>query len=343
MWYQNLLKQNRIPDSLIRTGIRFYNRQHLRRLNQPGKETLRKNLLQRLESFPVAAVPEKANEQHYEVPAAFFEKVLGPHLKYSCGFWPTGQETLAEAEAKMLALSCERAQLSNGQAILELGCGWGSLSLYMAEQYPQSQITAVSNSHSQRQFIEARAQARGLENLNIITADINDFAPEQKFDRIVSVEMFEHLRNYPEIFKRMNTWLYPNAKVFIHIFGHREHLYLFEVEHPRDWMAKYFFSGGTMPSQDLLLNCCDPLEPIQFWVVNGQHYQKTSEAWLARMDQHKQDLLPLFAETYGKENTTRWWAYWRIFFMACAELFGHSQGQEWQVYHYLFEKRAQDA
>lgn len=338
MWYEHLLARNLIPDSLLRLGIRYYNSQHLRRLARTDRQVVRQRLMARLRTSPLAEVPEKANEQHYELPPAFFERILGPHLKYSCAFWPTGKESLAEAEAHMLALTCERAQLGPGQEILELGCGWGSLSLYMAEHFPNSQITAVSNSHSQRTFIEAKIKARGFNNLRVITADINQFEADRHFDRIVSVEMFEHLRNYPLMFSRLNRWLKPGARLFVHIFGHRTHAYLFEVEDARDWMAQYFFSGGTMPSQDLLLDCCAPLQPLQMWVINGQHYQRTCEAWLARMDAQADHIKSLLAETYGAENTTRWWAYWRLFFLACAELFGYGQGQEWQVYHYLFEK-----
>jgi cyclopropane-fatty-acyl-phospholipid synthase len=341
MWYQSLLESNRIPDFLIRAGIRYYNKHHLRRLAQGGVEqsSARKMaLLETLKTSPLAAVPDKANQQHYEVPALFYQMVLGPQLKYSCGYWPTGQESLAESEQKMLALTCERARLSNGQSILELGCGWGSLSLYMAEHFPESQITAVSNSHSQRQYIESQMQLRGLNNLKIITADINVFEAPECYDRIVSVEMFEHLRNYPELFRRLSDWLNPGALLFVHIFGHREYAYLFEVEHERDWMARYFFSGGTMPSRDLFLHCSGSLEARNLWVVNGQHYQKTCEAWLAQMDSQAKSIRPILAETYGAQEVTRWWVYWRIFFLACAELFGHAQGQEWQVYHYLFEK-----
>lgn len=341
MWYQQLLEANQIPDPLLRLGIRYYNSMHLRRLAQGGPEAQKvrfQAFLKQLETFPLAAVPEKANEQHYEVPAAFYQKVLGPHLKYSCGYWPSGQETLAQSEEKMLALTCERAQLGDQQQILELGCGWGSLSLYMAEHFPTCQITAVSNSHSQRAYIEAQAQNRGLGNLRVITADMNQFEPDQCFERIVSVEMFEHMRNYPELFRRLERWLLPGGLLFVHIFGHRRFAYLFEVEHERDWMARYFFSGGTMPSKDLFLHVCGPLLARNLWEVNGQHYQKTCEAWLAQMDAQETDIRPILAETYGAEQTTRWWVYWRIFMLACAELFGHKQGQEWQVYHYLFEK-----
>ena len=337
MWYQNLLEKNLIPDPLIRQAIRYYNRAHLARLRRKPSRAV--DLLPALRQSPLAAVPEKANQQHYEVPAAFFERMLGPHLKYSCGFWPDGCSSLEASEAAMLALSCERATLARGQEILELGCGWGSLSLYMAQRYPDSRITALSNSHSQRQFIEARARERGLNNLRVITADINHFEPEQGFDRIVSVEMFEHLRNYPEMFARLNRWLNPGGRVFLHIFGHREYAYLFEVEHDRDWMARYFFSGGTMPSRDLFLQCCQPLIFRQLWEVSGQHYQQTCEAWLQRLDQQAEQIMPLLRQTYGAGQELRWWVYWRVFVLACAELFGHARGSQWQIYHYLFEKQ----
>ena len=342
MW-QSLLEQNRIPDALIRQGIRYYSHQHLRRLAQGGVEAQQERLIETLASLraaPLAVATEKANEQHYELPPAFFEQVLGPHLKYSCGYWKNPYVTLAQSEADMLALTCQRAGIKDHAQILELGCGWGSLTVYMAQKYPHSHITAVSNSRPQRLHIEKRLAALGLSNVEIITADINHFEPQGTFDHIVSVEMFEHLRNYQMLFERLHRWLTPGGLLFIHVFAHRQFAYLFEVEHERDWMAKYFFTGGTMPSKDLFLHFCAPLRLQQQWVVDGRHYQQTSEAWLRNMDQHRNSIEAIFADTYGPEAVTRWWAYWRVFFLSCAELFGHAEGQEWFVTHHLFEKPA---
>jgi cyclopropane-fatty-acyl-phospholipid synthase len=343
MW-QSLLEQNRIPDALIRQGIRYYNRQHLKRLAQGGAEAQQARLMEvvaTLRTAPLAVATEKANEQHYELPPAFFEYVLGPHLKYSCGYWKNPHVTLAQSESDMLAITCHRAAIQDHTQILELGCGWGSLTIYMAQKYPHSQITAVSNSRPQRLHIEKRVAALGLSNVKIITADINNFAPEEHFDHIVSVEMFEHMRNYQTLFSRLFQWLKPGGHLFTHVFAHRQFAYLFEVEHERDWMAKYFFTGGTMPSKDLFLYFCSPLRLKEQWVVDGRHYQRTSEAWLANMDNHRTEIEALFAETYGPEAITRWWAYWRVFFLSCAELFGHADGQEWYVTHCLFEKTAE--
>lgn len=346
MWYQRLLEANLIPDGLVRLGIRWYNARHLARLKRGGalaRDRRREAFLKELENSPIAAVPEKANAQHYELPSEFFARVLGPHLKYSCGYWEDGQSDLGAAEANMLELSCERAQLENGQSILELGCGWGSLSLWMAEHYPDAQITAISNSKTQRAWILARAQERGLKNLEVVTVDINDFDTLHQYDRIVSIEMFEHMRNYPQLFAKIKTWLKPTGSLFVHIFGHHRDSYFFVDEHPRDWMARYFFSGGTMPAQNLLPSLSGELELTQSWTTNGQHYQKTAEAWLRNMDRQRETLYPLMQQTYGKEEATRWWVYWRVFFMAVAELFGHNQGQPWQVYHYRFEPQEKHA
>ena len=239
----------------------------------------------------------------------------------------------------LLELTCERAELRNGQDILECGCGWGSLSLFMARKFPESKITGVSNSATQKLFIDEEARKRGISNLTIVTADMNIFQATGKFDRIVSVEMFEHMRNYESLLEKLSGFLRLEGKMFIHIFTHHYLSYLYEVKNDSDWMAKYFFSGGIMPSDHLLLYFADHFKIQKHWRVNGIHYSKTSEAWLSKMDQHKKEIMPLLERTYGKDQAVRWWVYWRLFFMACAELFGYNSGEEWMVSHYLFERQ----
>ena len=290
-----------------------------------------------MDQSPIAPIPEKANEQHYEVPAEFFAEVLGLHRKYSCCYWPSGAQTLDQAEAAALRATCERAQLADGLRILELGCGWGSLTLWMARHYPRSQVTAVSNSHSQRLYIESQARALGLENVEVITADMNDFEIDAGFDRVVSLEMFEHMRNYRALFERVHRWLVPGGLFFMHIFCHRLVPYEFVDRDSSDWMSRYFFSGGIMPSDDLPLHFQDHLRLNRRWRWDGRHYEKTLNTWLARMDERKQSVMPILRGTYGEEADA-WWVRWRLFFMACAELFGYDDGQEWWVGHYLFQR-----
>ena len=292
-----------------------------------------------LKESPIAVETKAANEQHYEVPTKFFQLTLGKHLKYSSGYWRDGVTSLDQSEEDMLNLSCERAELKDGMRILECGCGWGSLSLFMAAKYPNSKVIGVSNSRTQKIFIDEVAQARGITNLSIITADMNFFQTPEKFDRIVSVEMFEHMRNYKSLLNKLSGFLDAKGKMFVHIFTHKYLTYLYEVKDESDWMAKYFFSGGIMPSDHLLLYFADDFKIERHWRVNGNHYSKTSEAWLSRMDANKTEIMPLFEAAYGKDQAVKWWVYWRIFFMACAELFGYNDGEEWMVSHYLFEKR----
>ncbi len=325
-----------LPDSAIRQGIRKLLAERLRALKAVSRTDA--EWVEALSLGPVAEQTDAANEQHYEIPTAYFQTVLGQHLKYSCGYWPEGVETLDASEAAMLQLSCERAELGAGQQILELGCGWGSLSLWMAAHYPDSAITGVSNSQSQRAFIESQARARGLANLQVVTCDINDFQPQDCYDRVVSVEMFEHVRNHRKLFERIRQWLNPGGKCFVHIFSHQRETYLFEARTAKDWMTRYFFSGGIMPSAGLLpAAAVGLLECEAQWEVNGRHYSRTLEAWLQQQDAHRPAVMQTFRECYGKEARL-WFQRWRIFYMACSELFACAEGREWPVMHYRFVK-----
>jgi cyclopropane-fatty-acyl-phospholipid synthase len=335
-------EQGLVPDVVIRTGIRRLLKERLAEINADDIERVAADtakFVAMMDAGPVAPLPEKANEQHYEVPSAFFGHALGKHRKYSSCYWDANTTSLDEAEAAALAITCERAELADGQHILELGCGWGSLSLFMAARYPNARITAVSNSNSQREYILGQAAQRGLRNLAVITCDMNDFDIAERFDRIVSVEMFEHMRNYRKLFARLHGWLAPQGKFFMHIFAHRSTPYEFVDQGASDWMSRHFFSGGIMPSNDLPLYFQDHLQLKQRWMWSGTHYEKTANAWLANMDANRDAVLPLFAQTYGAASAEQWFHRWRIFFMACAELWGYRNGQEWFVAHYLFERR----
>ena len=327
-----------VPDLLTRAGIEMLCGRTARHLRH-ADAAVEAEFAKAMGAGPIAEHTQAANEQHYEVPAEFFRLVLGPHRKYSCCHYDSSTASLASAEERALRLTAEHAQLADGQDILELGCGWGSLSLFMAQAYPNARITAVSNSHSQREFIEHEAGLRQIRNLKVVTCDMNQFRTDASYDRIVSVEMFEHMRNWRELFHKVHGWLKPSGLFFMHIFVHRTLPYLFTVEDDSDWMSRYFFSGGMMPSDDLALHCQDDLRLLRRWRWDGTHYQRTAEAWLRNLDDSRASLWPLFERTYGVDADV-WWMRWRLFFMSVAELFGHDEGRQWWVSHYLFEKRA---
>lgn len=336
-----LAEKGILPDFFIRLGIRKLCGQRLTDANDlslKAREEKHQKWIDILMESPIALVPEKANEQHYEVPPRLFELVLGAKLKYSSGYWPQGTSTLDDSEVQMLKLTSKRAALSDGQEVLELGCGWGSLTFHMALTYPNSKITAVSNSNDQRQFIEKKCDELKIKNIKVITADMNDFSSEKTFDRVVSIEMFEHMRNYDELLKRVSEWLKKDGKLFVHIFSHKEIAYPFEDKGEGDWMAREFFSGGQMPSHKLLTCFSSRMKIEKDWRVEGTHYEKTSLAWLNKMDENKKEVLKLFEKTYGKNEASTWFQRWRIFFMSCEVLFGFNKGSEWGVSHYLFEK-----
>jgi len=336
----DLAERGIIPDALLRVGIRRLCAQRLRdeHAGDVGLAWERaRSLLQTLRESPIAIETDAANAQHYELPPRFFELCLGKRLKYSACWWDESTPNLDAAEERMLALYCERAQLADGQDILELGCGWGSLSLTMAERYPASRITAVSNSRPQREFIEAQCTQRGIRNLTVVTADVNRLEREAAhYDRVVSIEMFEHMRNYEMLLGRISSWLKSGGKLFVHIFCHRELMYPFETEGDDNWMGRYFFTGGLMPSADTLLHFQRDLSIEQQWRLSGTHYEKTANAWLANQDRHRDEVLRELSKTYGTDEARRWHQRWRMFWMACAELFGFRGGNEWIVGHYLF-------
>ncbi|HEY6099047.1 MAG TPA: cyclopropane-fatty-acyl-phospholipid synthase family protein [Anaeromyxobacter sp.] len=326
-----LAERGLVPTPLVRRAIRGLCAQRLREVQAAGGI---ERFLDQVAGSRIAEVPHLANAQHYEVPSDFFALVLGRNRKYSSAVWPAGVRSLDDAEDAMLALTCERAGIGDGQDILELGCGWGSLSRYMARRYPGSRITAVSNSASQGAFVRARAAARGLRNVEVVTADMNRFAPSDRFDRVVSVEMFEHMRNWPELLRRVRGWLEPAGRLFVHVFAHRRFAYPFAVDGDGDWMARHFFTGGMMPSHDLLGRAGGPFEVEARWLVPGTHYQRTAEAWLERLDAGWTRAVAALARVLPRGEAERQARRWRIFFLACAELFGFAGGEEWVVSHH---------
>ncbi len=328
-----------LPDPLIRFGIRRLLRQRIESESRrhADRERTLAAFVRDMETSDVAPVPELPNRQHYEVPADFFRVVLGRHMKYSCAYWPNGVDSLDAAEEAMLRLTADRAEISNGQRILELGCGWGSFTLHAASRFPGARVVGVSNSASQRAHILQEAARRGLTNVEVITADVNGFAPEGTFDRIVSVEMFEHMRNWPELLRRIHGWLAPGGKLFVHVFAHRRFAYPFEDRADDDWMGRHFFTGGIMPADDLLPRVRGPLRLEDHWVIAGSHYARTAEAWLRNL-RAREDAAAAALGLPAAE-ARRQVGRWRIFFLACAELFGFAGGEEWLVSQYRLARR----
>lgn len=337
-----LAESRLLPDWLIRWGIRRLLADGVaarRRADAAHVAADQARMIAMMSEGPIAVHTQAANEQHYELPPSFFGLVLGPHRKYSGCLWEAGTTTLEEAEAASLRATCEHAQLADGQQILELGCGWGSLTLWMAEHYPKATITAVSNSRPQREYIMSQATIRGLHNVRVVTADMNDYAPDDTFDRVVSVEMFEHMRNWKELFCRITGWLRPSGMLLLHIFVHRDRPYFFETGGQVNWLSDYFFTGGVMPSDRLPLYLSgEGLTLQEQWKQDGTHYQRTANAWLENLDRHHDDVLRLMRQTYGPHVAALWLQRWRMFFMACAEMWGYQRGSEWWVSHYRFGK-----
>lgn len=339
----SLLAERRVlPDPLIRWGIRRLDRKRLRlegRGGPEGQRARRQRLIRNMRRSPIAPQTLKPKAQHYEVSPRFFEKVLGNRMKYSGCYWPSGVASLDSAEEAMLAISCERAELMDGMELLDLGCGWGSLSLWVAERYPNCRITAVSNAVPQGDFIRGRCADRGLPNVDVITADMNDFNTSRRFDRVMSIEMFEHMRNWPLLLARIASWLRNDGKLFLHVFTHRRFAYTFDETTGDNWMGRHFFTAGLMPSDDLIFDFQDHLRVEAHWGISGTHYQKTAEAWLSRLDANRLEIQPILAATYGAARALLWLQRWRIFFMACAELWGYSGGTEWMVSHYRLRRK----
>jgi cyclopropane-fatty-acyl-phospholipid synthase len=337
-----LAEKGILPDLFIRMGIRRLNRKRLKEESNRDNESQRfaiQRFVEDMKEAPIAISTDKANMQHYELPSSFFSKVLGKHMKYSGDFWKPGVVSLDQAQTDMLELISERAQLEDGMDLLELGCGWGSLTLWMATNCPRSKIVAVSNSNSQRRFIQDLCVERGINNVEVIKRDMNDFLTSKRFDRVVSVEMFEHMRNWEQLLQRISTWLTPEGKLFVHIFTHKQFAYTFEPEGEDNWMGRFFFTGGMMPSDDLLLYFQKDLILEAHWRVNGKHYQKTAKKWLKNLETHRNEIMPILEEVYGSDIAFMWFQRWRIFFMACEELWGYENGEQWLVSHYRLKNR----
>ncbi len=340
-----VIDAGRLPDPVLRATIR-----RLLSARRSAGGLTGSELAEHLWSGPVTVSVDQANVQHYEVPSEFFELMLGERLKYSSAWWPDGVDDVDSADAAMLQLTCQRAGLADGQDILELGCGWGSLTLWIAEHYPAARIVAVSNSATQRAFILDRAAARGHDNVTVLTADVaelgmnehNDVVGPMRFDRVISVEMFEHVRNHRELGRRIARWLRPEGELFVHVFAHRDRPYLFEVGGAGDWMARHFFTGGMMPSEDWIPAAIDTLRHRQTWRFDGHHYTRTLAAWRERLEQHRDEAVEILSRGASETEGVRRFHRWRTFLIACEELFGVRRGREWGVVHHRFSQPAVD-
>ncbi len=338
----SLLARGVIPDPVLRRVVRARVKglvESFERLGPEGLAELERATLGRLESGPIAVEADEANRQHYDVPPEFFRLVLGPRLKYSCCLWPSSVQDLAGAEEAMLSLTAERAGIDDGQYILDLGCGWGSLALWVGERYPRSRVVALSNSREQGLFIRQRCRERGIENVEVITAEASRFVPDHRFDRIVSVEMFEHLRSHGALLRGIGGWLRLDGRLLVHVFCHRRRVYEFDREGTGGWMARHFFAGGMMPSWDYLTRYQDDVTLVERWQVGGDHYARTLRAWLENLDRRRDLVLAVLERTYGKDQARLRLAHWRLFFMACEETFALASGTEYFVAHYLFVPR----
>ncbi|CAI9093747.1 OLC1v1029308C1 [Oldenlandia corymbosa var. corymbosa] len=369
------LERNLLPDAVIRRLTRLLLASRLRSGYKPTTEQQLSDLMEfvhSLREMPIAINTEDAKAQHYELPTSFFKLVLGEHFKYSCCLFTDSSKSLEDAEKEMLELYCKRSQLEDGHTVLDVGCGWGSLSLYIAQKFRNCKVTGICNSVTQKAHIEEQCRARQLQNLEIIVADISTFEMEASYDRIFSIEMFEvwlshpcfqkvhvacrvlfcfhffpspffwlekHMKNYRDLLKKISAWMKPDGLLFVHHFCHKTFAYHFEDISEDDWITRYFFSGGTMPSANMLLYFQDDVSVVNHWLVNGKHYAQTSEEWLKRMDQKSSSVRPIMESTYGKDSAVKWTVYWRTFFIAVAELFGYNNGEEWMVAHFLFKKK----
>lgn len=340
--FMRWLEANLVPDYIVRKLTRAFLARRLRlgyKLNASLQLADLMAFIDALKQMPLAMNTEAAKAQHYELPTSFFKLVLGKHLKYSCGYFTRSTSTLDEAEEAMLELYCERAQVKDGQTILDIGCGWGSLILYIARKYPNNQVTGICNSKTQKLFIEEQCSEMGLCNVVIFADDISKFEIENTFDRVISIEMFEHMKNYGSLLRKISQWMKPESLLFVHHFCHKVFAFHFEDVDEDDWITRYFFAGGTMPSSNLLLYFQDHVAVVDHWLVNGKHYAQTSEEWLKNMDKNLTSIIPIFNDTYGESSAQKWMAYWRTFFIAVAELFGYNDGEEWMVSHLLFKKK----